>query len=83
MTEQQEQVQRQPRGVSPRAIVVAMLLIGLLAFCIGNRAPVTVWPFQSPLPLYAVIAIAFLIGVCIGWLVRGSMVGRARARNGG
>lgn len=82
MTEQQEPIQRQPRGVSPRAIVVVVLLIGLTAFCIGNRAPVTVWPFQYPLPLYAVIAIAFLIGICIGWLVRGSLIGRARARDG-
>lgn len=56
-----------------RVLIGAILLLALAVFAVANRAPVAVsldpLPYAVELPLYLLVFVSFLIGLCLGGLL--------------
>ncbi len=59
----------QKRGVSIKSILLALFVAAIAVFATMNRATVPVWPLGQQ-SLIVVIAISFVLGALVGWLIR-------------
>ena len=65
------------RQVSARSVIVLLFVVMLTIFAVMNRHDVPVWLIKGlNMPLFLVILLSFIMGVVIGWLVKGIQTAR-------
>ncbi len=65
------------RGFRLRWLLSLVVIGGVVAFGVLNRAPVSVRPIGQ-VPMYQVLSIAFVLGMVVGWILRSRVVIRLR-----